>query len=166
MENPPGCLWVWWDLILLVSQIKQHNFLYECACHSCTGAMLIFSGIIPTTFIFNFKYLFICLLLRCWACRLLAPPPGIEPSPPAVEAQSLNHWTTRKSPFSDFSTYAAKAHTTVSFSHLNNPLCWEILLSFVFLLFLSPPNLILLLVFCLLNLNIWKRRISFLLTHI
>ena len=32
------------------------------------------------------------------ACRILAPRPGIEPVPPAVEAQSLNHWTTREVP--------------------------------------------------------------------
>ena len=30
------------------------------------------------------------------ACRMLVPQPGIEPSPPAVEAQNLNHWTARK----------------------------------------------------------------------
>ena len=32
------------------------------------------------------------------ACGILAPGPGIEPSPPAVEAQSLNHWTAREVP--------------------------------------------------------------------
>ena len=29
------------------------------------------------------------------ACRILVPRPGIKPTIPAVEAQSLNHWTTR-----------------------------------------------------------------------
>ena len=29
-------------------------------------------------------------------CRILTPQPGIELSPPAVEARSLNHWTPRK----------------------------------------------------------------------
>ena len=29
---------------------------------------------------------------------ILVPQPGIEPTPPAVEAQSLNHWTTREVP--------------------------------------------------------------------
>ena len=28
------------------------------------------------------------------ACGILVPPPGIEPTPPAVEVQSLNYWTT------------------------------------------------------------------------
>ena len=29
---------------------------------------------------------------------ILVPQPGIEPVPPAVEAWSLNHWTTREAP--------------------------------------------------------------------
>ena len=33
------------------------------------------------------------------ACKILVPQPGIEPLPPAVEAQSLNHWTAREVPF-------------------------------------------------------------------
>ena len=32
------------------------------------------------------------------ACRILAPQPGIQPEPPAVEAWSLNHGTTREEP--------------------------------------------------------------------
>ena len=37
------------------------------------------------------------------ACGILVPQPGIEPVPPAVEAQSLNHWTAREVPlFPDF----------------------------------------------------------------
>ena len=31
-------------------------------------------------------------------CGILVPQPGIEPTPPAVEAQSLNHWTTSEVP--------------------------------------------------------------------
>ena len=30
------------------------------------------------------------------ACKILVPQPVIKPGPPAVEAQSLNHWTTRE----------------------------------------------------------------------
>ena len=30
------------------------------------------------------------------ACSILVPWPGIEPRPPVVEAQSLNHWATRE----------------------------------------------------------------------
>ena len=40
------------------------------------------------------------LILIFWpcrmACRILVPRPGIEPVPPAVEVQSLNHWTARE----------------------------------------------------------------------
>ena len=32
------------------------------------------------------------------ACGILVPRPGIEPVPPAVEAQSLNHLTSREAP--------------------------------------------------------------------
>ena len=32
------------------------------------------------------------------ACGILAPWPEIEPAPPALAAQSLNHWTTREFP--------------------------------------------------------------------
>ena len=50
------------------------------------------------------KYLFIdfIYLFIFWPCRtacwILVPRPGIEPLPPAVEARSLNHWTTREVP--------------------------------------------------------------------
>ena len=37
------------------------------------------------------------------ACRILVPQPGTEPVPPAVEAQSLNQWTTREFPRMAFS---------------------------------------------------------------
>ena len=36
------------------------------------------------------------------ACGILVPRPGIEPLPPAMEAQTLNHWTTREFPVFDF----------------------------------------------------------------
>ena len=35
---------------------------------------------------------------HCVACGILVPQPGTKPAPPAVEAQSLNHWTTREVP--------------------------------------------------------------------
>ena len=30
------------------------------------------------------------------ACRIPVPQAGVEPAPPAMEEQSLNHWTTRE----------------------------------------------------------------------
>ena len=38
----------------------------------------------------------VILWLHCKACGILVPWPGFEPMPPAVEAQSPNHWTTSK----------------------------------------------------------------------
>ena len=35
-------------------------------------------------------------------CYILLPQLGMEPMPPAVEAQSLNHWTTREVSRTDF----------------------------------------------------------------
>ena len=32
------------------------------------------------------------------SCGVLDPQPGIEPKPPALEAQNLSHWTTREVP--------------------------------------------------------------------
>ena len=34
--------------------------------------------------------------LQSVACGILVPRPGIETAPPALEAWSLNHWTTRE----------------------------------------------------------------------
>ena len=48
--------------------------------------------------------LFLLLLcLTTWG--ILVTPPGIEPVPPAVEAPSANHWTTREVPPSHFWLY-------------------------------------------------------------
>ena len=43
-------------------------------------------------------FLEISFWLHRAACRILGPWTGIEPTPLAVEAQSLNHWTTREVP--------------------------------------------------------------------
>ena len=42
--------------------------------------------------------LFIIIICCAVACEILVPQPGIEPLPPAVEAQSPNHWTARELP--------------------------------------------------------------------
>ena len=45
-----------------------------------------------------FCFLFVCFYfwLHHAACRILVPQAGTEPMSPAVETQSLNHWTTRE----------------------------------------------------------------------
>ena len=40
--------------------------------------------------------------LHCAAHGILVPQPGVEPTPPAVEAQCPNHWTTREDPLRGF----------------------------------------------------------------
>ena len=44
---------------------------------------------------FVYLYLFIFTFWHV-ACGILVPWPGIEPMPPALGAQNLNHWTTRE----------------------------------------------------------------------
>ena len=81
------------------------------------------------------SFLFLSLLLFFvffwpWhmACGILVPWPGIEPASPAVEAQTLNHWTTSKVPsffiLFDFSSI----YHTPSFSGLSSSVsvtvCW------------------------------------------
>ena len=43
---------------------------------------------------------------------ILAPHPGFEPSPSAVEVLSLNHWTTREAPFPSSFSSAPKANSS------------------------------------------------------
>ena len=45
------------------------------------------------SFLILFTYLF-----DCATDKILVPQPGMEPVPPAVEARSPNHWTTREFP--------------------------------------------------------------------
>ena len=47
------------------------------------------------------------------ACRILVSQPGIEPVPPAVEALSLNHWTTKQVPQGHFNADHAEARSSV-----------------------------------------------------
>ena len=44
----------------------------------------------------QYCFCFMFWFFGCDACGILAPRPGIEPAPPALEG--LNHWTTREIP--------------------------------------------------------------------
>ena len=48
-------------------------------------------------FLFNFLFSWPCQA----ACGILVPWPGIKLSPPALEAESLNYWTTKEVPLND-----------------------------------------------------------------
>ena len=59
----------------------------------------------PTTSLLYFFFFFF-VWLHGEAYRILVPRPGIKPTAPAVEAQSLNHWTTKEVIYYTFlSTY-------------------------------------------------------------
>ena len=88
----------WWNRSWNVNSFTHslfHLFIYSLTHHSMK------------------KYwVFLLLLLLffglcCAACRILVPWPGIEPSAPAMEAQSPNHRTTREFPIKKYllSTY-------------------------------------------------------------
>ena len=47
-------------------------------------------------------FFFFFFLQHLSACGILVPLPRIEPLTPAMEAQTLNHWTTREVPKDDF----------------------------------------------------------------
>ena len=49
-----------------------------------------------------FLYFFIYLRLFPSKYKILVPQPGIEPVTPAVEGQSLNHWTAREVPWENY----------------------------------------------------------------
>ena len=53
---------------------------------------------VPLSTVLFFKYNFIYFLAVPCGVWDLVPPPGMEPKPPAVEVQHLNHWTSREVP--------------------------------------------------------------------
>ena len=62
------------------------------------------------------------------ACGILVPWPEIEPSPPAVVARSLNHWTIRKSLHGLFLGVGKIMIKSSEFTWSDNPLvlcCWS-----------------------------------------
>jgi len=72
-----------------------------------------------TDFILLLIFFFFLTFWPCFsACGILIPLPGIEPSPSAVEAWSLNHWTIREVPITDFMEGGPRRGITVQ--HQNN----------------------------------------------
>ena len=80
-----------WTLSILSTQAEKQTyfkcpqwlFCFESKLSICTAQSLLTSSF------------FYCLAMPC---GLLVPRPGIEPTPPALEAQSLNQWTAREVP--------------------------------------------------------------------
>ena len=65
---------------------------------SFSAFLAAFGVVIVFYFILFLKHLFIYLAAPGLNCTMgdLVPWPGIEPRPPALGVQSLNHWTTRE----------------------------------------------------------------------
>ena len=53
-----------------------------------------------TLLLFFLFLILIFFFFLATACEILFPQPGIEPTPSALEAQSLTHWTPREVPYS------------------------------------------------------------------
>ena len=77
-------LWSFWRTAILFSAEAEPFYFIP----SMANNMAVYGS---TPFFFSFW-------LHCTACGILVPQPGIKPAPPALEAQSLNHWTTREIP--------------------------------------------------------------------
>ena len=74
-----------------------------------------FHRIIETYCFFNYASLDICpLIFGRIACRILVPQPEIEPTPPALEAWSLDPWTRRDVPTLDI--FNVSSHLVATFS--------------------------------------------------
>ena len=69
------------------------------------------------------QYFFFFFWLRCSGCGILVLWSNIEPVPSALEAQSLNPWTTRQVP--PFKQYGAEAWFYISSFLPHRPLCWR-----------------------------------------
>ena len=79
-------------LSMSVHVFLQHNFIV-CVLE-CRYAFLLFLWFCGCA---SLLCVFVCLFCLCHtACGILVLRPGIEPSPPALGAWSLNHWTARE----------------------------------------------------------------------
>ena len=56
-------------------------------------------------------FLFDFFFPHCMACGILVPPARIEPTPPALEVQSFNHWITKEVPQNHNSQHAVCSAT-------------------------------------------------------
>ena len=100
LENPRDG-GAWWAAVYGVAQSRTRlKWLSSSSKWRSSGFCqntqnITLKGHLPSLHIFKI-HLFI-FWLQLIACGILVPPPGIEPAPPASEAQNLNHWTTEKS---------------------------------------------------------------------
>ena len=70
-----------------------HIFVWDSYCTYLRG-----HGFSLSTFVLSYFFFFLMFWAYHVACEILFPWPGIELSPPALEARSLKHWTDREIP--------------------------------------------------------------------
>ena len=84
------------DLLALFLSIKTLQGSWWQS-HHMEGAVVTELWPIGAKLLANQRYLFYLFTwlhhVECW---ILVPWPGIEPLPPVLEAQNLNHWTTKE----------------------------------------------------------------------
>ena len=67
--------------------------------HPTPTPLLLWWPLLCSLYFFVFFFLLKKFFLPChMAHGILVPQPGIKPTPPALEGQSLNHWTAREVP--------------------------------------------------------------------
>ena len=68
------------------------------------------------------------------ACKILVPQPRMQSAPPAVEAQSLNHWTAREVP-----PWSLLSRYPLYFFSIAHSLTWDIIFHFslVFVIYIK-----------------------------
>ena len=78
--------------------------LFPLPCQHLLSDFLIQAIILGVKWYLTVIFFFRIFWLHCTACGILVPWLGIELLPPAVEAQSLNHWTTTRVPLTEIFT--------------------------------------------------------------
>ena len=98
------------------AKIKGSSIQHLCSVPLPAGFSRGYSCVLFPDMCFFILFFFFFLLLQ--HARL-----GIEPAPPAVEARSLNHWTTREVPCFSILNVNSSIHSFVFFS-LRNSTCF------------------------------------------
>lgn len=88
------CLTLVWTMLLIVTQLGCLTYIFRIHCYM--EMTLNFSKVKLKKSYKSWPYFLFCFWLRSVAWGILASQP--EAMPPAVEALSLNHWTTREVP--------------------------------------------------------------------
>ena len=95
--------WIMWQLYFQFFKEQLYcspQWLYQFTFPPTAQEGSLFST--PSLAFVVYRLFFFFFWPHCAACRILVPQPGIEPTPPAVEAQKLNHWTAREVPVDTF----------------------------------------------------------------